>query len=90
MLKLGDVCYAYTLIKMNRVIQVAIAIIISHYYQQFETSALTIEKELALKQQIQLRHFLEVKNEAIVIISKKDTTEPITNLADTSLTSLYP
>jgi len=32
MLKLGDVCYAYMLMRFNRAVQVAIAILISHYY----------------------------------------------------------
>jgi hypothetical protein len=41
-------------IVMNRGIQIALGILISHYVQQYERSVLTIQSELILKHQTQL------------------------------------
>ena len=43
-------CDAYVVIIMNRCAQIALAIVLSTYFQQYAISVLTIEKEMAIRQ----------------------------------------
>lgn len=52
-----QVCKNFITLQLNRGLQVAIGILISHYVQQYERSILTIKAEIIDRQQTQLQHF---------------------------------